>query len=108
MSTFSDYIVKTAKKEQAASTAIGPMTVVAVEQHTPLAQRLVQDDLAYRFLPPGLRAVVSLTRWAPIRKLLFRASEKRATGIWGGVLCRKRYIDDQLVRSPGLRPPKPW
>jgi methyltransferase (TIGR00027 family) len=59
----------------------------------------VQDQLAYRFLPPGLQAVVSLTRWAPFRKLLFRLSEKRATGIWGGVLCRKRYIDDRLVEA---------
>jgi hypothetical protein len=37
MSTFSDYIVNTAKKEQAASTAIGPMTIMAVEQHIPQA-----------------------------------------------------------------------
>lgn len=75
------------------------MAVVAVEQHYPEGQRLVQDELAYQFLPPGLRLLVKLTRWPPARELMFNISEKRAQGVWGGVLCRKRYIDDKLLEA---------
>ena len=80
----------------ASSTALGPMLAVAVEQYTPQPQRLVQDELARQFLPPGVKALVSLTRWAPVRKLLSIIADKRGRGVWGGVLCRKRYIDDKL------------
>lgn len=30
---------------------------------------------------------------------MFNLSEKRARGVWGGVLCRKRYIDDKLLEA---------
>lgn len=84
---------------QAAQTAYGPMTIVAVEQYYPERQRLVEDGLACQFLPPALKSVVKLTRWPPVRALLFKASEKRAPGVWGGVLCRKRFIDDRLIQA---------
>lgn len=32
----------------ASQTAVGPMTIVAVEQYSPEEQRLVQDELAYQ------------------------------------------------------------
>jgi methyltransferase (TIGR00027 family) len=84
---------------QAAQTAYGPMSIVAIEQYYPAGQRLVQDELAFQFLPPGLKALVKLTRWSPIRAWMFNLSEKRARGVWGGVLCRKRYIDDKLLEA---------
>jgi hypothetical protein len=75
------------------------MVQVAVEQHEPEAQRLVQDELACRCLPSGLQHVVRLTHWRPLRRLVYRLSEKRAPGVRGGVLCRKRYIDDKDVEA---------
>jgi methyltransferase (TIGR00027 family) len=84
---------------QAAQTAFGPMSVVAVEQNYPEDQRLVQDDLAYQFLPASLKALVTLTRWPPARALMFSLSERRASGIWGGVLCRKRYLDEKVLEA---------
>lgn len=84
---------------KAGQTAYGPMVQVAVEQYEPEAQRLVQDELACRFLPSGLQHVVGLTRWRPLRRLLYALSEKRAPGVRGGVLCRKRYIDDKAVEA---------
>jgi methyltransferase (TIGR00027 family) len=30
---------------------------------------------------------------------MIRASEKSAPGIWGGLMCRKRYIDEKLIES---------
>lgn len=86
---------------QAAQTAYGPMVVAATEQYYPERQRLVHDELALRFLPSGLRAVVRLTRWSPLRSLLFHLAERSARGTWGGVLCRKRYIDDKLHEALG-------
>lgn len=85
----------------ASETAVGPMTIVAAEQYEPEAQRLVQDTLAYRFLPGGVRPIVRLTRWRPMRNLLIGLTEKTAHGIWGSMLCRKRYIDDKIQESLG-------
>jgi methyltransferase (TIGR00027 family) len=72
------------------------MSVVAAEQYYPEGQRLVQDELALQFLPPGLKSLAKLTRWLPARAFMFNLSEKRARGVWGGVLCRKRYIDEKM------------
>lgn len=83
----------------AAQTIYGPMCVVAIEQYYPDAQRLIEDGLAIRFLPAALRAFVHLTRWSPVRNLIFSLSEKRGHGIWGAVLCRKRYINDRLEEA---------
>lgn len=84
---------------QAAQTAYGPMSIAAIEQYYPPGQRLVQDDLACQFLPFGLKSFVKLTRWPPARALMFNASEKRAKGVWGGVLCRKRYIAEKTLEA---------
>jgi methyltransferase (TIGR00027 family) len=77
------------------------MTIVAAEQYSNAGQRLVQDDLAYRFLPGGVQSIARLTRWRWARNLLINLTEKTAHGIWGSVLCRKRYIDDKLHESIG-------
>lgn len=84
---------------QAAQTAYGPMSIVAAEQIYPEERRVVHDELAVQFLPFGLKALVKLGRWLPLQAWLFKLSEKRARGVWGSVLCRKRYIDDQLLQA---------
>ena len=30
---------------------------------------------------------------------MIRVSEKSAPGVWGGLMCRKRYIDEKLIES---------
>ena len=86
-----------AKRPPAARTAFGPMVIVACEQHLPPAHRLVDDDVAGALLPRGLRLIVQACRWRPVRNLMIRATEKRAPGVWGGMACRKRYIDDKVA-----------
>ena len=88
-------------ENRSAKTALGPMVVVAVEQNFPQGNRLIRDDVAYRFLPLGIRSLVKLTRFSPIRGLLIWSSERRARGVWGGIACRKRYIDDRLIEALG-------
>ncbi len=85
----------------AAQTAFGPMFIVAVEQSFPPGMRLIQDDVAYRFLPSGMRALVVMTRLSSLRAWFIRAIEKRGPGIWGLMPCRKRYIDDKLTEALG-------
>ncbi|RKT88621.1 methyltransferase, TIGR00027 family [Saccharopolyspora antimicrobica] len=78
----------------AARTAVGPMALVAIDQHEEIP--LVRDKLAYRLLPLGAKTVAGLCAAPPVRWAIARAVEKRAPGLWSSLLCRKRYIDDQL------------
>lgn len=75
------------------------MTMVVAEQRYSSEQRLVHDDLAYRFLPPSLKFVMRLAEWRPLEKALIKAAEQTAVGIWGSMLCRKRYIDDKNLEA---------
>ncbi|MDQ2586749.1 SAM-dependent methyltransferase [Saccharothrix yanglingensis] len=72
------------------------MVIAAVEQHLPPGQRLLDDPLAAAVLPATSRWVVELSRGPRVRDWLFRASERAAPGIWGGIACRKRYVDDRF------------
>jgi methyltransferase (TIGR00027 family) len=83
----------------AAKTAIMPTALVAVEQYLPREHRVIDDGLAGRLLPLGGRAFVSLLRMRCIRDWVIAQSEKSNPGIWGGLLCRKRYIDNTLVAA---------
>lgn len=80
----------------AAQTAFGPMVIAACEQLRPADQRLFDDPDAARLLPPGQRLIVGACRWGPVRDLLVRATDSKARGLWAGMLCRKRYADDQV------------
>ena len=83
----------------AARTAIMPIALVAVEQYLPKAQRVIDDGLAARMLPLGVLIFVRFLRSRWIRDWIIGLSEKSNPGIWGGLLCRKRYIDEKLVAS---------
>lgn len=83
----------------AEQTNIGPMTIIAAEQYVP--EPLVRDPLAVRLLPGAVRPMAAATRWAPVRRVLVRMSEKRIPGLWASMLCRKRFIDDALTAAAG-------
>jgi methyltransferase (TIGR00027 family) len=88
-----------ATRPPAAQTAFGPMVIAAAERYVPAPRRVIDDELAIRFLPAAARAVIGACRWRPARDWLAGATDKRAPGIWGGVLCRKRYADDAVRES---------
>jgi methyltransferase (TIGR00027 family) len=83
-------------RNPAAQTASGPMVLAAVEQYETHDRRLVQDDLAYSFLPTGLRVLVATTRLAPVRHAMIGATERSGPGLWANLACRKRFIDEKL------------
>jgi methyltransferase (TIGR00027 family) len=86
-------------RNPAAQTASGPMVLAAVEQYEEPKRRLVQDDLAYAFLPRGLRAVVRTTQLSLARRLMIGATERSGPGLWANLTCRKRFIDEKLDES---------
>jgi len=83
----------------AAKTGINPMALIAIEQYFPPKRRIVEDGLAYHMLPPESRIFVKLMQPNWVRNWMIRQSEKSLPGIWGGMLCRKRYVDDKLIES---------
>ena len=82
-----------------AATGYGPTVMVAIEQRFPERARVINDDLAARILPFNTRATLRLRMLLWPRDLMVAMAEKRAPGIWGGILCRKRYIDDKLAEA---------
>ena len=77
---------------KAAQTGPGAMVLVAIEQAFPEGERIIDDDLACPILPFGYRAEVRL--FGPIKNWVIRKSELKVPGLWGGIMARKRYIDD--------------
>jgi len=85
----------------AAKTGIMPMALVAIEQSFPRDRRVVQDDLAYHMLPWWGRAFARALRPRWARDWTVAQSERSHPGLWGGLLCRKRYIDERLSAATG-------
>jgi methyltransferase (TIGR00027 family) len=75
------------------------MALAAIEQHEPPGRRLVDDDLAARFLSAPTRWLVAATRLAPLRRLLVAAMDRDGPGLWANLTCRKRYIADKLTEA---------
>jgi methyltransferase (TIGR00027 family) len=75
------------------------MLLVALEQGEPPGRRLVDDDLAARFLPAPTRWLVTATPPNLMRQLAMAVMEREGPGLWASMTCRKRYITDKLNES---------
>jgi len=87
--------------KKAAETGSGPAVVVAIEQHFPEGTRLIDDDLAGRILPAGMRFLVWLTRASWMRDWMLGMSEKKTPGVWTIFPCRKRFIEEKVAEATG-------
>ena len=85
----------------AAKTGSEPATLVAIEQLFPENERVLTDLLQYSFLPWGTKILVGMLRPKFILNWMSGAADKIAPGLWGGLLCRKRYIDEKLNENMG-------
>ena len=75
------------------------MVLAAMEQSEPPGRRLVDDDLAARFLPAPTRWLVTATPPALMRRLMMAAMERDGPGLWANFACRKRYIADKVTEG---------
>jgi methyltransferase (TIGR00027 family) len=75
------------------------MVLVALEQSEPPGRRLVDDDLAARFLPAPTRWLVTVTPPNLMRRLAMAVMEREGPGLWASMNCRKRYIADKVTES---------
>jgi methyltransferase (TIGR00027 family) len=73
------------------------MMLAAMEQTEPPQRRLVDDDLAARFLPAPSRWLVTATPGKLMRRLMMAAMERDGPGLWANMTCRKRYIADKVA-----------
>jgi methyltransferase (TIGR00027 family) len=85
----------------AESTGPGPMALVAIEQRFPLERRILVDALAGRMLPFGGQVFLAATALAMARDGLVRLVDNAFPGLWAGVMCRKRHIDEALSMTNG-------
>jgi methyltransferase (TIGR00027 family) len=85
----------------AAKTGLQPTALVAMEQFFPESERILRDDWANKMISGPMGGFVSCMKWPAFRNWMVRQSEKAIPGSWAGILCRKRYIDDQLLSYAG-------
>lgn len=82
-------------RSPAAQTALGPMFIVALDQYE--RSPLIHDDMAYRMLPTGMKALARLMRPRLPRQAMIRSLNRNMRGGWASFLCRKRYVQDKLT-----------
>ncbi len=73
----------------------------AMESYHSEKSRLFEDCFARGFLKSSWRALLELMHLPGVGSLFLALGDRRCTGVWGGLLCRIRYIDDAL--SDALR-----
>ena len=88
--------------KKAADTAASVAAVIAIEQHFPRDERLLDDGLAGRILPLGMKVFVWLLRFAWLRDWMIRLTEKRFPGTWAIFPARKRYINAKVTETTHL------
>ncbi|MQY28687.1 SAM-dependent methyltransferase [Nocardia aurantia] len=82
--------------DKVAGTAVGPIVIAAAEQRLPPENRLCTDEFAERMLPAAVRG---LLRAGPVRRMLVATMERQAPGVWAGIACRKRYLDEKVTEA---------
>jgi len=76
------------------------MGLVAMEQiKFPKSRRVMNDDLAYPILPFGMRAAIRMKAGPFSGDFIVTQAEKKVPGLWGSIMCRKRYIDDKVSET---------
>jgi methyltransferase (TIGR00027 family) len=76
------------------------MGLVAMEQiKFPRGIRVLDDDLAWPILPFGARAAIRVKAGPFSGDFIVKQAEKRVPGLWGSIMCRKRYIDDKVSET---------
>lgn len=89
----------TRQTDKATQNGWGPMIQVALEQGEPRQRRIVHDPLVHACLPLPLRLLARVAGSGFVRERLVGTIDRRVPGVRGGVLCRKRYIEERLIEA---------
>ena len=82
----------------AAKTGADPTGLVAIEQKIFSENaRIINDDLAYKILPFGMKAAVWWRTTFLSAENILQCADREFPGLWGGIMCRKRYIDEKVI-----------
>lgn len=68
----------------------------ALESNRSKKDRLFEDRFARRLLKFSWRALLELMRLPGVGSSIFALRDRQAPGVYGGLLCRIRYMDDTL------------
>ena len=83
----------------AAKTGAPPTLNVAIEQHFPPNERIIDDDLAPRLFSGMDNFWIKVSKWKWVRNWIVRMKERFFSGGWSGFIVRKCYIDDRLLEA---------
>lgn len=81
-------------KNKSGQTAYGAAIGRLIEQYQPNSSRLFNDNLIKDFLP---RAFTVFMKLPLVRKWMTGAFDKQTKGIFGGLICRTKYIDEKTL-----------
>ena len=81
-------------KNKSGETAYGAAIGRLIEQYQPDNSRLFNDKLIKDFLP---RAFTVFMKLPLLRKWMTSAFDKQTKGIFGGLICRTKYIDEKTL-----------
>jgi methyltransferase (TIGR00027 family) len=86
-------------KDNSSKTAWGPTVQLAIEQLFAKKDRLIIDNIAFPLLPLYIKLPIYLLKAKLIRNAIFKILDKKVPGVRGGLICRKRYIDEKIIES---------
>jgi len=77
------------------------MVMVALEQYFPKELRIIEDNMAYGLLPFWVRMNIAVKLRLMSLEKMVAWTEGKIPGMWGGLLCRKRYMDEKILEETG-------
>ena len=81
-------------KNKSGNTAYGAASFRLMEQYEADDKRLFDDPVVYHLTNSFTRFLI---KYRSIRNLFIKMSEKILPGIFGGQICRTKYIDDKTI-----------
>ena len=82
-------------KNKSGNTAIGAAAVRLMEQYEPDDKKLFKDPVVYHLTNSVLRFIL---KYKFMRDYFVRSSDKIIPGIYGGQICRTKFIDEKTLK----------
>ena len=87
--------IRVIMKNKSGNTALGAAAARLMEQYEPDNKKLFKDSVVYHLTNPVWRFVL---KFKFLRSYFVRASDKIIPGIFGGQICRTKFIDEKTLK----------